>query len=401
MKNLEKKIALMLVFIASSVSAQIGVGTRTPDSDAMLEVKATNKGLLLPRVALVATTAVSPLANHVAGMTVYNTATAGDVTPGYYYNDGAKWVKLATGLVLDATASATGKIQLAGDLSGSATVPTVKDGAITSTKILDGTIAGVDIATGAVTSDKLSLGTASSGQVLKWDGSAWVPAADAGLTTTTVSNAIDSGTLTTRINGVVSEPVTLPVTADANATTNGIVRLAGDLSGLAEAPTVANLAINTAKLAANAVTTAKILDGTIVTDDIAAAAVTIAKIAATGTADATTFLRGDGAWSAVPVQVTAISTTEAELPTTIEAKKLYAIKGEFTADGNSALVTITKPAGMTGYYSITIYKDGTTFRREINSFDLNATNDNVSTGSGLFSEVYPSGTYSYVLEYFK
>ena len=27
-------------------------------------------------------------------MTVYNTATTNDVTPGYYYNDGIKWIKL-------------------------------------------------------------------------------------------------------------------------------------------------------------------------------------------------------------------------------------------------------------------------------------------------------------------
>src|SRR5690606_9320337 len=43
----------------------------------------------------------APLTAHVEGMTIYNTATAGTgataVTPGYYYNDGAKWVRIATG----------------------------------------------------------------------------------------------------------------------------------------------------------------------------------------------------------------------------------------------------------------------------------------------------------------
>jgi hypothetical protein len=32
---------------------------------------------------------------HVAGMTIYNTATTGDVTPGLYYNDGTQWIKIA------------------------------------------------------------------------------------------------------------------------------------------------------------------------------------------------------------------------------------------------------------------------------------------------------------------
>jgi len=47
----------------------------------------------LPRVALVATAKASPLTAHVAGMYVYNTVTANDVSPGVYYNDGTKWIR--------------------------------------------------------------------------------------------------------------------------------------------------------------------------------------------------------------------------------------------------------------------------------------------------------------------
>jgi len=71
-----------------------------PDASAIMELESNNKGLLLPRVALSATNLATPLTAHIAGMTVYNTNSAGtapnDVTPGYYYNDGAKWVKLNT-----------------------------------------------------------------------------------------------------------------------------------------------------------------------------------------------------------------------------------------------------------------------------------------------------------------
>lgn len=125
MNRLEKKIVLLLLLVVTTVSAQIGVGTKTPHPDAMVEVKSTNKGFLLPRVALTSTTSVAPLSAHIEGMSVYNTATTADVTPGYYYNDGAKWIRLVSGIVADASATATGKIQLAGDLSGTATVPTV------------------------------------------------------------------------------------------------------------------------------------------------------------------------------------------------------------------------------------------------------------------------------------
>ena len=49
--------------------------------------------------------------------------------------------------------------------------------------------------------------------------------------------------------------------ADADASTKGVVKLAGDLSGTAAIPVVANAAITTAKLANSAVTDAKIATG--------------------------------------------------------------------------------------------------------------------------------------------
>jgi len=80
-------------------NAQVRMGGNTaPEPNAILDLNANNtdngtKGLLLPRVALVATTNASPLSVHVQGMYVYNTATANDVSPGVYYNDGTKWIR--------------------------------------------------------------------------------------------------------------------------------------------------------------------------------------------------------------------------------------------------------------------------------------------------------------------
>lgn len=96
-----------------------------------------------------------------------------------------------------------------------------------------------------------------------------------------------------------------------------------------------------------------------------------------------------------------ITATEVVLDKKIDGAQLYAIKGSFTADGITAAVTITKPTGMTGYYSLTTYKDGKTFRNQVLSFDTVATTANVVTGTGFMTEVYPAGTYNYVLEYFK
>lgn len=86
------------LFIGMSAHAQMKVGDNPTsiNANSVLEIESTNKGLLLPRLSLASTTAITPLAAHVAGMTVYNTATAGDVTPGFYYNDGSKWVRIAS-----------------------------------------------------------------------------------------------------------------------------------------------------------------------------------------------------------------------------------------------------------------------------------------------------------------
>lgn len=106
-----KKPILLIAFaigvtFTGTLRAQVTIGSNAaPDGNAILDLKnmadpnASTKGLLLPRVALTATTNATPLTAHVAGMAVYNTATAGtapnNVTPGYYYNDGTKWVRIA------------------------------------------------------------------------------------------------------------------------------------------------------------------------------------------------------------------------------------------------------------------------------------------------------------------
>ena len=95
-----------------------------------------------------------------------------------------------------------------------------------------------------------------------------------------------------------------------------------------------------------------------------------------------------------------ITTTAAPTDTKVNGKQVFAINGTFTASGTSTKITVTKPTGMTGYYKFSTYINGALFRGEIHSFDVNAVTNNVVLGNGFFSEVYPAGTYEYVLEYF-
>ena len=116
-----KKIFLTLtlaVGIMASAQVRIGGTGTSVDANAILELQSSTKGLLFPKVELTGTANVAPLSAHVAGMTVYNTATAGDVTPGMYANSGTAWVRLGA-------ASAT-----SGPLYGK-TIRTVSAGPIT------------------------------------------------------------------------------------------------------------------------------------------------------------------------------------------------------------------------------------------------------------------------------
>ncbi len=91
-----KYTSLIFTVFYLLTNAQVGVGVSNPNANAQLDITSTNKGFLLPRVALTATNSPLPLTSHVAGMTVYNTATntsvaANPVYPGEYYNDGTQW----------------------------------------------------------------------------------------------------------------------------------------------------------------------------------------------------------------------------------------------------------------------------------------------------------------------
>lgn len=104
---MNKKIILFVAICQFAIcnlklqAQNIGINATgaAPVASAGLDVDFTNKGLLIPRVALTATNAVGPIAAPATSLFVYNTATAGvspnNVLPGYYYWDGAKWVALS------------------------------------------------------------------------------------------------------------------------------------------------------------------------------------------------------------------------------------------------------------------------------------------------------------------
>ena len=83
---------------ATKSSAQLGVGTTTPDASAQLDVVSTAKGALLPRLTAAQRTAI---ASPATGLIVYQT----DATTGFYYYNGTAWQVIGSGTIAAGTNS--------------------------------------------------------------------------------------------------------------------------------------------------------------------------------------------------------------------------------------------------------------------------------------------------------
>lgn len=143
--------AMAIVIFHSTAYSQNGVAINTTNaaahSSAILDVSSTNRGALMPRMTAANRTAI---ASPAAGLTVYQT----DGTPGYYYYNGAVWLRLGD----------------AADLSG--IVPVSKGGtgvgSLTSNGVLYGNGTGNVQATAASTVANSYLTTATAGAAPSW-----------------------------------------------------------------------------------------------------------------------------------------------------------------------------------------------------------------------------------------
>ncbi|AUC79327.1 hypothetical protein CW736_08000 [Nonlabens sp. MB-3u-79] len=92
---------LLFLLCSSSLIAQVGLNTATPDESSSLDVVSSDTGILIPRLTLTGTGDMSTITNgNIESLLVYNTATVSDVTPGFYYWNAAatdpRWVRLVT-----------------------------------------------------------------------------------------------------------------------------------------------------------------------------------------------------------------------------------------------------------------------------------------------------------------
>ncbi len=114
-----KNVILLIfaVFLISSTSAQTGIGTTAPNASAKLEIAATDKGLLIPRMTSAQRTAITSPAN---GLLVYQT----DGVVGFYVNTGTAaapaWTRINTDWTKTGNdiAYTTGNVSTTGTLTG-------------------------------------------------------------------------------------------------------------------------------------------------------------------------------------------------------------------------------------------------------------------------------------------
>lgn len=102
-------------FFFAGSNGRIGMGTAIPNASAALDIRSTDKGLLIPRMNLAQRNGIS---NPATGLLVYQT----NSMPGFYYYDGTQWITFGTaghnGLSMDAS----DRIQLGGLLMKNTTV---------------------------------------------------------------------------------------------------------------------------------------------------------------------------------------------------------------------------------------------------------------------------------------
>ncbi|MEO8147882.1 MAG: tail fiber domain-containing protein [Bacteroidia bacterium] len=104
-------VSLVMISIAQKTIAQnvgIGAASFTPDLQSIFEVQSTSKGILIPRMTDLQRTSIAPTPSSDFGLLVYQTNNGFGLNnvAGYWYWDGASWVRMGSAINWNLTGNA-------------------------------------------------------------------------------------------------------------------------------------------------------------------------------------------------------------------------------------------------------------------------------------------------------
>jgi hypothetical protein len=303
MKNMKIifTIAIVIYFTCFAFSqGNVGINNdnSSPDASAMLDVKSTSKGLLIPRMTTVQKNLISSPAN---GLLVFDS----DTNSFWFFNaNTSSWVELKPDVPLSAgpgisiagaTISNTGDINPAddittatnagGDLSGTFSNLQIAANAVTSAEILDGSVSGSEIADNAVTNAKINDDAITHSKIMNNSISSAKIIDDAILSTDIMTGAVNTSDLADNAvtnTKIMNDAITSSKIQDHAITGTDIAvdaisgaNIANDAINGAE---IATGAVNTSELADNAVTNEKISDNAVGNAEMADNAIGSAEI---------------------------------------------------------------------------------------------------------------------------
>jgi hypothetical protein len=109
------------LFLSIHLQAQTGIGTTTPHTSAKLDVSASNKGFLPPRVTLTSNTDATTIPSPAEGLLVYNIGSVG-LQAGYYYWNNANWATIATATSAGNGVTASDMVKIYDGVGNAATI---------------------------------------------------------------------------------------------------------------------------------------------------------------------------------------------------------------------------------------------------------------------------------------
>jgi hypothetical protein len=136
--------AVILTFCGTSFAQSVGINSdnTAPHTSAILDVKSTTKGILVPRMTA---TERGNISSPATGLLVFQT----DGTSGFYYYTGSAWVQTGTVTSIDVSGGTTGLTSSGGPVTASGTV--TLGGTLTVTNGGTGTTDGSITGTSALT----------------------------------------------------------------------------------------------------------------------------------------------------------------------------------------------------------------------------------------------------------